>query len=368
MILAESVGSVGLNFMQHLNLGRKDRILLPLGMLAFAAVAVAQTSHLAPVLVFALAALALGVLAAVVGEATDHLGNRLNAGLTGAVQSALGNLPELLFGIFALRAGLGPVVSAALVGSVLANILLVLGMGFVAGGLRHGPQAFGRTSSRRLSLLFLLGTAIIAIPSLTALLHIPVAHHEQALSVVASIVMLVLFAFSIPATLRGETGEVARGQGEVGWPLFFVVTVLLVAAVASGFVAEWFVAVLTDALDVLHISEAFAGFVIVAIVGNAVEHVVGVQLMYRNKPAYAVNIMVQSPLQILFVMFPLLVIASAIFGWGSFTLVLSPLLLSVLALTALVTSAVVAEGESTWLEGVFLVGLYAVIATAFWWG
>ena len=354
--------------MKRLNLERKDYVLLLFGALSFGAVAMAQISHLEPVLVFVLAALALGTLAAVVGEATDHLGNRLNAGLTGAVQSALGNLPELLFGIFALRAGLAPVVSAALVGSVLANILLVLGMGFVAGGLRHGPQECGRTSSRRLSLLFLLGTAIIAIPSLTALLHIPVASHEQALSVVASVVMLVLFVFSIPATLRGETGEVARGRGEVGWPLSFVAVVLLVAAVASGFVAEWFVAVLTDALNVLHISEAFAGFVIVAIVGNAVEHVVGVQLMYRNKPAYAVNIMVQSPLQILFVMFPVLVIASAIFGWGSFTLVLSPLLLSVLALTALVTSAVVAEGESTWLEGVFLIGLYAVIATAFWWG
>ncbi len=354
--------------MGTLNLSKKDRILLPLGLVAFALAAVAEFSHLEPVITFVVAAVALAILAAVVGEATDHLGNRLNAGLTGAVQSALGNLPELLFGIFALRAGLAPVVSAALVGSVLANILLVLGMGFVAGGLRHGPQSFGRTSSRRMSLLFLLGTAIIAVPSLTALLHIPVAQHEQALSIAASVVMLVLFVFSIPATLRGETGEVARGEGEAGWPILFVGIVLLAAAVASGFVAEWFVNVLVDALDVLHISEAFAGFVIVAIVGNAVEHVVGVQLMYRNKPAYAVNIMVQSPLQILFVMFPVLVLASAIFGWGAFTLVLSPLLLSVLALTALVTTAVVAEGESTWLEGVFLIGLYAVIATAFWWG
>ena len=361
-------GGYALFSMSALNLTKKDAILLPLGLALFVGSGVAVGIGLTPVATFLVAGAALGVLAAVVGEATDHLGNRFSPGVTGAVQSALGNLPELFFAIFALRAGLNEVVQATLVGSVLANVLLVLGAGFLVGGLKHGPQKFGREGSNRMGLLFLLSVAILAIPSLTNEMHLKVAQHEQALSIVGAIVLLFLFVLSIPATLRGETGEVARGEGEAGWPLWLVVSVLGTAAVGSAFVAEWFVGVLQPALNTLHISEAFAGLVIVAIVGNAVENVVGIQLMARNKAAYAVNVIVQSPIQIIYVLFPLLVLLSAAFGWGAFTMVLSPVLLSVLALSAVVTVVVVIDGESTWLEGACLMGFYVMIAASFWWG
>jgi len=144
--------------------------------------------------------------------------------------------------------------------------------------------------------------------------------------------------------------------------------VLLAAAVGAAFVSDWFVGALTPALHAMHMSEAFAGFVVVAIAGNAVENVVGIQLAARNKPAYAVSVIVQSPIQIIYVLFPLVVLLSAALGWGAFTLVLSPVLLVVLGLATILVTAIVLDGESTWLEGAALIALYVVIAASFWWG
>ena len=348
-------------------LSRSDRIALAASGTLFVASLICQLAHAPALARFAVTALALAALASAVGRATDHLGARTSPGVTGIVQSALGNLPELFFAIFALRAGLTAVVSAALVGSILANVLAVLGLAFVVGGRRHGPQRFDNVGPRQLATLFALATAALAVPSLSANLHIPVAHHEGALSLVTSLVLLVLFAFSIPASAQGATGEVEVHSGGV-WPMRLVVGVLLVASVCSAFVADWFVAALTPAIHVLHMSEAFAGFVVVAIASNAVENVVGVRLAAQNKPDYAVSVIVQSPLQIIYVLFPLLVLWSAATGHGAFTLVLSPILLIALVLAAFVVTQVVDDGESTWFEGVCLLGLYAIVATAFWWG
>jgi Ca2+:H+ antiporter len=199
-------------------------------------------------------------------------------------------------------------------------------------------------------------------------LHIPVASHEHALSLVASVVLLVLFGLSIPATLKGETGEQGHLVEGSAWPLWLVATVLLAAAIGSAFVADWFVGSLTPALHVLHMSEAFAGFVVVALAGNAVENVVGISLMAKDRPTVAVSVIVQSPLQIIYVLFPAIVLLSTVLGWGTFSLVLSPVLLVVLVLAALLVTVVVLDGESTWLEGASLIALYVVIAAAFWWG
>jgi Ca2+:H+ antiporter len=137
--------------------------------------------------------------------------------------------------------------------------------------------------------------------------------------------------------------------------------------VGAAFVSDWFVAALTPAIEVLHLSEAFAGLVIVAIASNAVENVVGIQLAARNKADYALSVILQSPIQIALVLAPVLVLIAPLVG-ASFTLVLSPLLIAVLALAVIVTVVVVFDGESTWLEGVSLVALYGICATAFYWG
>ncbi len=348
-------------------LTRADRIALAASAALVAGSLACEVVHAPALATFVVTALALAGLASVVGRATDHLGARTSPGVTGVVQSALGNLPELFFAVFALRAGLTAVVSAALVGSILANVLAVLGLAFVVGGLRHGPQRFDQVGPRHLATLFALATAALAVPSLSAHLHIAVSRHEGALSLVTAVILLVLFGLSLPASTQGATGEVEVHSGGL-WPMPLVIGVLLAASVGSAFVADWFVAALTPAIHTLHMSEAFAGFVVVAIASNAVENVVGVRLAAQDRPDYAVSVIVQSPLQIVYVLFPLLVLWSAATGHGAFTLVLSPILLIVLVLAALIVTLVVDDGESTWFEGVCLLGLYVVVATAFWWG
>ena len=348
-------------------LGAKDyRLFVVVGLLT-AASALTAHLHVGAVVPFAVSAVALGGLAMVVGRSIDGLGERLGPGMTGVVQSALGNLPELFVGIFALRAGLVGVVQSALVGSVLANVLLVLGLAFVAGGLRHGTQHFAAAVARTTALLLVLAVAVLIVPTMTAHLNLPAASHEKVFSDIASVVLLVVYALFIVHTVQGRRGaDDVRQPGP--WPLGAVVVVLSAASVGAAFVSDWFVAALTPALGVLHMSEAFAGLVVVAIAGNAVENVVGIRLAAQGRAEYALSIILQSPVQIALALFPFLVLISPLLGGATLTLVLPPLLALVLVLATVITFMVVADGESTWLEGACLVGLYVVVATAFWWG
>lgn len=228
------------------------------------------------------------------------------------LQSALGNLPELFVSIFALRAGLIGVVQGSIVGSILANVLGVLGLSFVVGGLRHGTQKFGSEQGRMASLLLVLAVSALMLPSLTAALHTPAAGHEVAFSRIVAVVLLAVFMLSLPASLQRQTGtagaEAAREKGdpvsregavqrhEGTWPLGMAIGVLAAAGVGAAFVSEWFVHALEPAIETLGISQAFAGLVVVAIAGNAIENVVGVQLAARGQADYAVSVILQSPL------------------------------------------------------------------------
>jgi Ca2+:H+ antiporter len=318
---------------------------------------------------FAVSAVALALLASLVGRSVEALGDRLGAGATGVVQSALGNLPELFVVLFALHAGLYDVVRAAIVGSILANVLLVLGAAFLVGGLRHGTQHFGTDAARSISLLLVLAVAALLVPSLTANLHTAASGHERALSIIVSVVLLGLFVLSLPMAIRRGGGATAEPDEAPAteWSLGLAVGMLAGAGVAAALVSDWFVHGLEPAIESLGISQAFAGLVIVAVAGNAVENVVGIQLAARNKADYALSVILQSPLQIALVLAPVVVLAAPLVG-ATFTLVLSPLLIAVLAIAVIVTVVVVLDGESNWFEGATLIALYAIIAAAFWWG
>jgi len=319
---------------------------------------------------FAVSAVALALLASLVGRSVEALGDRLGAGATGVVQSALGNLPELFVVLFALHAGLYDVVRAAIVGSILANVLLVLGAAFLVGGLRHGTQHFGTDAARSISLLLVLAVAALLVPSLTAHLHTAASGHERALSIIVSVVLLGLFALSLPMAIRRGGGAATAEPDEAPaaeWSLGLAIGMLAGAGVAAALVSDWFVHGLEPAIESLGISQAFAGLVIVAVAGNAVENVVGIQLAARNKADYALSVILQSPLQIALVLAPVVVLAAPLVG-ATFTLVLSPLLIAVLAIAVIVTVVVVLDGESNWFEGATLIALYAIIAAAFWWG
>jgi Ca2+:H+ antiporter len=319
---------------------------------------------------FIASGLALAVLAALVGRSVDQLGDRLGAGATGVLHAALGNLPELFVGIFALREGLVQVVDAAVIGSILSNLLLVLGLSFIVGGLRHGPQRFSGNRARTTISLMLLAVAAMLVPSLASYVHTPAARHEQALSIIAAVVLLAVFLASIPASLARTDEELQADDAshEGLWPMPMAVITLAVASLLSAFASDWFVDALTPAIHALHISQTFAGLVIVALAGNAVENVVGIQLAAKGRADYALSVVLNSPLQIALFLAPVLVLLSLVIAGPAFLLVFPPLLVTTLVAAVLVVSFVIVDGESDWLEGSALVGLYVVIAASFWWG
>ena len=322
------------------------------------------------VAVFAASAVGLAGLAAMVGEGTEQLSHRLGPKATGVLQSGLGNLPEFFIGIFALKAGLLDVVRAALVGSILANTLLVLGLAFLAGGLRHGPQKFGTDQTKMMATLLVLAAAAIAIPTIATAPGGPAHGHDTELSVVVSLVLLVVFAGSVPFAIgKGSAPVVETVEARAhAWPLPLAAGTLLVAGVGAAFVSDWFVDALKPAMSSLGMSEAFAGLVVVAIAGNAVENVVGIQAMLADKADLAISVILNSSLQVALALVPVLVLTSLLIGGAALTLVVSPLLVAALALTAVLAALVVIDGESTWLEGLALIGLYVILAASVWWG
>lgn len=345
-----------------------DRVVLGSGALLCLLAGVAHYGHWNSVVSFVVAGMAVAALASLVGRSVEQLGDRFGAGATGVLQSALGNLPELFICIFALKSGLVDVVRAALVGSILANLLLVLGLAFLVGGLKHGPQKLGSERARTIPMLMLVSVIALAIPSIAHWVHTPAGSHEKAFSLIVSAILIVLFLLSLPSSLRKEPAGKATDAESPRWPISLAVGLLAVAGLGAAFVSDWFVDALTPAMDAVNISDAFAGLVIVAIAGNAVENVIGVQLAARGNSEYAFSVVLNSPIQIGLVLAPVLVIVSQVFGLASLTLVFSPMLVVALLLAVILIAFIAADGESTWLEGATLIALYAVIATAFWWG
>src|SRR4051794_20826063 len=201
-----------------------DKRLLVICAVLAAAAGLLNVHPVGKVLPFLVSALALAALASLVGTAVDALGDRLGAGATGVVQSALGNLPELFVCIFALRAGLDEVVRAAIVGSILSNVLLVLGLAFIVGGVKHGVQRFAAPAARNIGMLLLLAVAALMLPALTDALHSPAEGHELAFSRVVAVVLLLVFALSLPAALARSDTPVTEDTDRDGhvraWPLW----------------------------------------------------------------------------------------------------------------------------------------------------
>ena len=352
-------------------MNKKDILLLSGGAAAAAIAGIATYMHLNSILLFALCAVALVLVAMIVGHATEQLGSRMGPGATGVLQSALGNLPELFVCIFALRAGLDTVVQAALVGSILGNSLLVFGFALFFGGLKNGTQKFASEPPKMIAVLMLLAFAALAVPTLTHYLHTKADDHINTLNILVAVVLLLIFGASLTFSLKGDKTIVPEKDADAhasSWSMPLTLAVLAGAGVGAAFVSDWFVEALQPAMKSLGINDVFAGLVVVAIAGNAIENLVGIQLAIKNKADYAVSVILNSSLQVALGLFPSLVLLSFFLGGAVLSFVLSPLLLASLALAVIVSAFIVFDGESIWLEGLALVGLYCIIAAAFWWG
>jgi Ca2+:H+ antiporter len=219
--------------------------------------------------------------------------------------------------------------------------------------------------------LMLLAFAALAIPTLAKYLHTNAENHINALDIMVALVLIIVFIASLTFSIRGDKTIVPEEEPEkhiASWSLPVTLLVLAGSGAGAAFVSEWFVEALQPAMKSLGINDVFAGLVIVAIAGNAIENIVGIQLAYKNKSDYAVSVILNSSLQVALGLFPLLVLLSFFLGGAVLSFVLSPLLLAALALSVIVSAFIVFDGESIWLEGVALIGLYCIIAAAFWWG
>jgi Ca2+:H+ antiporter len=332
---------------------------------------------------FGVATLALAGLAWVVSFATEQLGERFGPGVTGMMQSTLGNLPELFVVIFALQKGELVVAQTAIVGSVLANALLVLGLVIVVGARRapDGMMRFSKRLPRDTATLLQVTVFIIVLLGLSLSSHDPASHHVKAISIVGAICLLVVYLTWVVPYLRSDelpgeehekTDGKAAAQEEIdraepqrsGPRLSFSLTLALLIAggVASAFVSDWFVNGLEPAITILHISQAFAGLVIVAIAGNAVENTAGLVLAYKRRSDLAISVVKNSVAQIAAFLFPVLVLVSFALK-TTLTFALAPVYVGALALTALGLWQVTGDGEAAEFEGWALVALYVILAT-----
>jgi len=343
---------------------------------AFVVLALARFGGLPSTVVFALAVVGLAMGAVAVGEATSKLAHRLSPAATGVVQSVLGNLPELFLAVFALQAGLYSVVAAAIVGSVLGNLLFVLGLALVVGGVRHGRLEFSRAANGLYATVLLLGLGALIVPFLATQVGAPDFGHAAELSAIVAITLLVIFAVSIPIFLRlPQAGPGTRpdvdDEGKPEHPPSPLLPTLLTLAVSAGsaaFVADWFVEALQPAMASIGMSEAFAGLIVIALAGNAVENLVAISAAWHNRPDLSLALVLNSALQVVLFLAPILVLLSFFVAPAPLTLVFTPLLLGVLAVSVILVFAIVLDGEANALEGAMLLGLYVIVAAAVWWG
>jgi Ca2+:H+ antiporter len=316
--------------------------------------------------VFVLGAFALGGLAWIISFATEAVGERFGPAVTGVLQSTLGNLPELFVVLFALAAGEVVVAQTSILGSLFANALLVLGLTLIVGARRAPDRVmrFGHRLPNDTATLLLLAVFIIVILGVSDQIGDQASEHAVAISVIGAIVLLAVYGAWLSSYLRSGGGEPGTDEDTGAGHLAFgpAVGLLAVAGVGAALVSEWFVASIDGTAQELGLSKVFIGLVVVAIAGNAVEHVVGVVLAAKGKSDLAVSVVKNSVAQIAAFLFPALVLLSLFFD-DRLTFVASPVYVGALALTAIAVWQITGDGEATEFEGAALVGLYVVLAT-----
>jgi Ca2+:H+ antiporter len=342
---------------------------------SFAVAAVLGLMHYADanaVAQFFVGIVALALLAWTVGVGTEVVGARFGPATTGVLQSTLGNLPELFIVVFALRAGEIVVAQTSILGSLLANALLVLGLVIIAGAWKSedGLMRFHTRLPSDTTMLLMLVVFIIAIISTSLSLDDAASGNAVTISAIGAVLILAVYGVWLASYLRAGASEAAAIEEHSAPSLAFRagLTVLALAGGAAAFVSDWFVAVIDPAVTKLGISKAFTGLVIVAIAGNAVENVVGIQLAWKRRYDLAISVVKNSVAQIAAFLYPVLVLVSLAFTQRlTFGVPTEGLVLVVaLVFTALAIWQITGDGEAAAYEGLALVATYAVLATVVW--
>jgi Ca2+:H+ antiporter len=337
----------------------------------------------APVIIFAASVLGVIPTAALMGKATEELAARSGPGIGGLLNVTFGNAPELIIAFFALEAGLQEVVKASLIGSVLGNVLLVLGASMLVGGLKHKVQKFDPTAASVQSLMLLLASVALIMPAIFQLVSgggLPGPTEEskrfsgdvEHMSVAVAVVLLAVYIGGLFFSLKshrdlfnpGYADDEAEG-GTPPWSVRRSVIMLAIAGVAVGVMSEILVGSIEEASESVGLSPFFVSLIIVAIAGNAAEHWVAVYFAHKDKMDLSVNIAVGSAAQIALFVAPVLVLLSLVVGPFPMALEFNGFELASLMLAVLVTLAVTRDGRSNWFEGLQLLSVYFVLGIVF---
>lgn len=345
----------------------------PLAWLLFAVPIAAWAHHArpdSPLLVFLLACLAIVPLAGLLGVATEKLAARTGEGIGGFLNATLGNAAELIIALVALKAGMLDVVKASLTGSIIGNLLLVLGAAFLAGGLRHKVQSFATIGARTQIGMMALASVAILVPSIFAATKTgELVARSVTFSIVVSAILLVVYVCGIVFTLRTHAdlfrGEAASGDEEhhgMPWSISLALGVMAVVTLLIVWMSEILVGTVEQASHAMGLSSLFVGVVVVAVVGNAAEHSTAVLVAMRNRMEMAVGIAIGSSTQIALFVAPLLVLLSLWIAPEPLTLAFSGVEVFLVMAATFVASILIVGGKSTWFTGVQLIAMYAVMA------
>jgi Ca2+:H+ antiporter len=318
------------------------------------------------IVAFVIAGVALAGGAWIVSFATEQVGGRFGVATTGMMQSTLGNLPEFFVVLFALMDGQLIVAQTAILGSILVNALLVLGLVIIAGARREpdGVMRFGTRLPNDTATLLLIASFIILLVGIATNSHDQAAHHVKTISIISAVTILVVYGFWVRQYLTSEHPEDSEGE-----PPRLSTTVslvlLVISGAAAGFVSDWFVHALEPTIHSLGISPAFAGLVIVATAGNAVEHAVGVVLAAKGRSELAISVVKNSVGQVAAFLFPLLVLVSLLTA-TTLTFALAPVYVGALFATSIIVWQITGDGEASQFEGAALCAAFVVLAVVAW--
>jgi Ca2+:H+ antiporter len=320
-------------------------------------------SGVSQVVAFILAAIALAGIAWVVAFSVEQVGLRFSPAITGMTQATVGNLPEFFVVIFALNAGEKVVAETAILGSILVNALLVLGLVIIAGARREddGIMRFNPRLPNDTATLLLIASFIIVLIGLTHSAGDPASQHSTTISIVGAIAILIVYGTWLRQYLRGDQ-LVSQERDKPRISLRTSIVLLVFAGTAAAFVSDWFIQALQPTINTVGISKSFAGLVIVAIAGNAVENVTGIVLAAKGRSEIAISVVKNSVSQIAAFLYPLLVLISLLTP-TTLTFTLAPVYIGALIGTAVLVWQITGDGEATVFEGCALVATFVILAT-----
>ncbi len=324
---------------------------------------------MSPTLLFILSALAVIPTAGILGHATEEIAAHTGPRIGGLLNATLGNAAELIITLFAIRAGLMELVKASITGSIIGNLLLVMGLSVLVGGLKNGVQRFDRTHAGVNATQLLLAVFALVIPSLFFFAHTETYGPVEYLSIGTAIAMLLVYALGLLFAFRYTSPEPELGQAveeahHGGWSVRKSVAYLLGSTVLIAILSEILVGSVEHTVSAWGISEFFIGIIVVPLVGNVAEHAVAVQTALKNKMELSMAVSIGSSLQIALFVAPVLVFISLLMG-NRLTLVFNQFEIIALFSGIMVAALISQDGETNWLEGAQLLGLYLILALAF---